>query len=204
MWHLIWVYTVCHRQVFRCYQFSLPATSFKTHGHVYSSCVQSAMLHASETWPFTKPNLKRLQWNDRAMIRQICYVKQDIVTTRSNASCTAWHWGSWPHCEGEKALLVWTCGMLQRCNQDSLSHTGWWKAWAWEAQADMESADREGLQRVEALGYWPSWQTPGDLCKICHVCNKPANWKGAHWCGCCPCTCMLIKNPMMMMMMTKD
>ena len=43
------------------------------------------MLHASETWPLTKPNLQRLQRNDRAMIRQICNVKpQDIVTTRSN------------------------------------------------------------------------------------------------------------------------
>ena len=42
------------------------------------------MLHASETWPLTKPNLHRLQWNDRAMI-QICNVKlQDIVTIRSN------------------------------------------------------------------------------------------------------------------------
>ena len=59
--------------------------SFKTHGHVYSSCVRSAMLHASETWPLTKPNLRRLQQNDRAMIGQICNVRpQDIVTTRSN------------------------------------------------------------------------------------------------------------------------
>ena len=59
--------------------------SFKTRGHVYSSCVRSAMLHASETWPLTKPNLQRLQRNDRAMIRQICIVRpQDIVTTRSN------------------------------------------------------------------------------------------------------------------------
>ena len=59
--------------------------SFKTLGHVYSSCVRSAMLHASETWPLTKPNLQRLQRNDRAMIRQICNVRpQDIVTTRSN------------------------------------------------------------------------------------------------------------------------
>ena len=59
--------------------------SFKTRGHVYSSCVQSAILHASETWPLTKPNLQRLQRNDRAMIRQICNVRpQDIVTTRSN------------------------------------------------------------------------------------------------------------------------
>ena len=55
--------------------------SFKTHGHVYSSCVRSAMLHASETWPLTKPNLQHLQRNDRAMIRQICNVRpQDIAT----------------------------------------------------------------------------------------------------------------------------
>ena len=27
------------------------------------------------------------------------------------------------------------------------------EAWAWEAQNDMEAADREGLQTVEALGY---------------------------------------------------
>ena len=42
------------------------------------------MLHASETWPLTKPNLQRLQRNDRAMIRQICNVRpQDIVTIRT-------------------------------------------------------------------------------------------------------------------------
>ena len=59
--------------------------SFKTRGCVYSACVRSTMLHASETWPMTKPNLKRLQLNYRAMIRQICNVrKQDVVTTRSN------------------------------------------------------------------------------------------------------------------------
>ena len=38
----------------------LPAL-FKPPGHVYSSCVQSAMLHASETWPLTKPILQCLQ-----------------------------------------------------------------------------------------------------------------------------------------------
>ena len=59
--------------------------SFMTRGRVYSSYVWSAMLHASETWPLTKPNLQGLQRNDRAMIRQICNVRlQDIVTTRSN------------------------------------------------------------------------------------------------------------------------
>ena len=41
--------------------FSSRHLSFKTRGRVYSSCVRSAMLHASETWPLTKPNLQRLQ-----------------------------------------------------------------------------------------------------------------------------------------------
>ena len=34
--------------------------SLKTYGRMYSFCVQSAMLHASETWPLTKPNLQHL------------------------------------------------------------------------------------------------------------------------------------------------
>ena len=58
--------------------------SYKTRGHVYSSCVWSAMLHASETWPLTKTNLQCLQCNDRAMIRQICSIKPEyVVTVRS-------------------------------------------------------------------------------------------------------------------------
>ena len=55
--------------------------SYKTSGHVYSSCVLSPMLHASETWPLTKTNL---QCSDRAMIRQICSIKpEDVATVRS-------------------------------------------------------------------------------------------------------------------------
>ena len=42
------------------------------------------MLHASETWPLTKPSLQHLQRNDRAMIRQVCNVKpQDTANIRS-------------------------------------------------------------------------------------------------------------------------
>ena len=59
--------------------------SYKTRGHVYSSCVRGAMLHASETWPLTKTNLQRLQRNDRAMIRQICSIKpEDVARVRSS------------------------------------------------------------------------------------------------------------------------
>ena len=56
--------------------------SYKTRGHVYSCCMQSVMLHASELWPLTKMNLQR---NDRAMIRQICSIKpEDVATVRSS------------------------------------------------------------------------------------------------------------------------
>ena len=59
--------------------------SYKTRGYVYSSCVWSAMHHASEIWPLTKTNLQRLQRNDRAMIRQICSIKpEDVATVRSS------------------------------------------------------------------------------------------------------------------------
>ena len=55
--------------------------SYKTCAHLFSSCVRSAMLHVSETWPLTKTNLQR---NDWAMIRQICSIKpEDVATVRS-------------------------------------------------------------------------------------------------------------------------
>ena len=42
------------------------------------------MLHASETWPLTRPNLQRLLRNNRATIRKICNVKtQDTATITS-------------------------------------------------------------------------------------------------------------------------
>ena len=58
--------------------------SYKTRGHVYSSCVRSAMLHANETWPLTTTNMQPLQRNDRAMISQICSIKpEDVAMVRS-------------------------------------------------------------------------------------------------------------------------
>ena len=48
----------------------------KTRGRIYNTCVHSALLHASETWPLTKQSLLHLQRNDRAMIKQLCHVNQ--------------------------------------------------------------------------------------------------------------------------------
>ena len=79
------------------------------------------------------------------------------------ATFVAWHWGSGPHSEGEKIPMVWTCGTLQWCSQDSLWHTGWWKAWACEAQNDMEAPDREGLQSGSSRLSTLMIDVPGDL-----------------------------------------
>ncbi|XP_014675865.1 PREDICTED: uncharacterized protein LOC106815854 [Priapulus caudatus] len=48
--------------------------SLRTRGHVYGTCVRSAMLHGSKTWAVKSVDLQRLRGNDRAMIRWICNV----------------------------------------------------------------------------------------------------------------------------------
>ena len=105
----------------------------------------------------TKPPTAAAEWQGNDQTDLQCQAAGCCHHQVQWTTWAAWHWGSGPHSEGEKAPLVWTCGILQWCSQDSLSHTGWRKVWAWEAQDDMEAADREGLQTVEALSYQPSW-----------------------------------------------
>ena len=57
------------------------------------------------------------------------------------------------------------------------------KVWAWEAQDDLEAADREGLQRVQALMIG----IPRELILDLPFTQLPASWKGM-W--------MLPLNPM--------
>ena len=131
--------------------------SFKTHGCVYSSCVRSAMLHASETWPLTKPNLQHLQQNDRAIIRQICNVRpQDIVTTRSNELLVRLGIEDLDLILKERRLPWY--GHVERSNGAVKT--------AFDIQVDGKRGPgrpkmtwkqlTEGLQRVEALSYQPS------------------------------------------------
>ena len=61
--------------------------SFKTCGHVYSTCVRSAMLHASETWPVTKPCLQRLQRNDSNDQTDLQYVYSATLIKNNSNIC---------------------------------------------------------------------------------------------------------------------
>ena len=100
-----------------------------------------------------KPPTSAAVWQGNDQMDLHCQAARHCHYRVQWAACLAWHWGPGPHLEGEKAPLVWTGGTVQRCNQVSLWHTGWWKVWSWVAQDDIEAADREGSRRVEALGY---------------------------------------------------
>ena len=51
--------------------------SLRTCGKVFNTCVCSALLHGSETWAPTAPDLQLLRWNYRSMVRWICGVRDD-------------------------------------------------------------------------------------------------------------------------------
>ena len=141
------------------YQFSLPTTSLARHVVTCTALVcraQCSMPVRLGHWQSQTP-MSAAKWHGNDQKDLQCQAARHCHHQIKWATCTARHWGSGPHSEGEKASLVWTCGTLQWCSQDSFWPTGWWKAWAWEAKADMEAADREGLQRVEGLAYRPSW-----------------------------------------------
>ena len=46
-----------------------------TRGKVFSACTRSALLHGSETWAPTVPDLQRFRRNEKAMVRWFCGVK---------------------------------------------------------------------------------------------------------------------------------
>ena len=51
--------------------------SLRTRGKVFNACVRSTLLHGSETWAPTAPDLQRLRQNDRSMVCWICGVRDD-------------------------------------------------------------------------------------------------------------------------------
>jgi len=55
----------------------------KVRGRFKSGCVQSSMLHGSETWPIRKENEVALQWAEMRMVRWMCGVKlQDRIPSK--------------------------------------------------------------------------------------------------------------------------
>jgi len=80
---------------------------------LYSSCVQSSMLHGSETWPVRKENEVALQRAEMRMVGWMCGIKlQDRISSRveretrirwHNLSTTAIVW----HVLQKKTIIGW-------------------------------------------------------------------------------------------------
>ena len=140
--------------------------SFKAHGHVYSSCVWSAMLHAcgrGHGQRQTSNVFSRMtgQWSDRSAMSS--HTKLSPSGSVSYLRSLALRiWTSFSRREGS-APLVWTCETFLWCSQDSLWHTGWWKEWALEAQDNLEAADRGIAESGSSLLSALMIDTPGDL-----------------------------------------
>ena len=89
----------------------------KTHGHVYSSCVQSAMLHASTTWPLTKPNSNVCseltgQWSERsAMSSRKTLSPPEPVSYLCRYALS--NWTSFCRKKGSAGMDMWNAPMVQ-------------------------------------------------------------------------------------------
>ena len=73
-------------------------------GRLYISCVQSSVLHGSETWFVRKENLVALQRAEMRMVRWMCGVKlKDRLSSKEQRErrsiCFA----------AKQAALVWAC-----------------------------------------------------------------------------------------------
>ena len=222
--------------------------SYKTHGHVYSSCVRSAGSHlllpgwhdfcwwrlrnnghyscenslegvqgattsshipppllqdtwpciqllraeyhapCQWNWPMTKTNLLRLQRNDRATIRQICSIKsEDVAKVRSSILLA----------KLEDLDLILRERRLRWFGH--VEHS----SGAIRTACDIQTDGRHGAGRPKLTWkrlrerYCSEWKlTTVDPQE--RSTWRSVTWKGAHWCGWCLCTCMLIKNLIML------
>ena len=158
LWPFNHVWKPPGRSLRSCYQFSLPATSLSRHMAMCTALVcgaQCSMPVRLGHWQSQTSNVcsgMTGQSSDRSVMSS----HMTLSPPGPMSYLRGLAWRSWTSFWRREGQLVWTYGTLQWCSQGSLWHTGWWKAWAWEAQDDMEVADREGLQRVEALVYRPS------------------------------------------------
>ena len=117
--------TTCMKTAWKKFKELLPVLSshhlsLKTRGH---DCVQllCAECNAPCQWDLAIDKAKsptsaaKWQGNDQTDLQ--CQAARHCHHQIQWATCAAWHWGS----EGEKAPLVWTCGMLQWCSQDTVT-----------------------------------------------------------------------------------
>ena len=134
-----------------------------SHAHVQLLCVER---NAPYQWDLAIDKAKlpasAAEWQGNGQTDLQCQAARHCYHQVQWATWAAWHWGSGPH-----SPLVWTCGTHQWCSQNSLSHTGWGKAWALEAQDDMKQLTERDCREWKLSAINPhdryQWMIPGDL-----------------------------------------
>ena len=162
--------------------------SFKTCGRVYSSCVQSTMRHASETWPLTKPNLQPLQRNDGQ------WSDRPAMSSSKTLSPSAWHWKTWTSSwrkEGSAGMETWNTPTVQ--SSQPVTYSVMEKVSLGGPRWHVSSRQRICREwKLSAIDPHDRHTWRSGVRSAIHAAST--TWKGAgHWCGCCPSTCRLIE-----------
>ena len=141
-----------------CYQSSLHATSLSKHVAVCTALVcgaQCSMPARLGHWQSPTSSVcseMTGQWSDRsAMSGRKTLSPPGPMSYLCSLALRIWT--SFWRREDSDGMDMWNAPVVQ--SRQPLTYR--LMESVWKAQNDMEAADREGLQRVEALGYQPSW-----------------------------------------------
>ena len=116
--------------------------SFIMRGRLYSSCVQSSMLHGSETWPLRKENVVALQWVEMRMVRWMCGDKLKDRFSSKELRETRYRWHS-IGITAEQAAMVWAFAAKRRWWLGEEMH-GVWSSGS-KTKEDLERGCQRGL-----------------------------------------------------------
>ena len=180
-----------------CCQFSLHATSLSKHMAMCTALVfraQCSMPARLGHWQSQTSSIcseMTGQWSDRsAMSDRKTFSPPGPMSYLCSLALRIWT--SFWRREDSDGMDMWNAPMVQPLTYRLMESVGLggprWHGNSWQRGIAESGSSRPSTLMIDI---------PGDLVEICHVCSKPAIWKGAHWYGCCPCTCTLIKNPIM-------
>ena len=171
-----------------CCQFSLPASSLSRNLAICIAleCNPGRLGHSQSQ---TSSPMSATEWQGNFQIDLQCQGSRHCHHKVQWATCAAWHWRPGPHPEGEKAPLYgqyYNDAVRSACDKQVGGKRG-----PGRPKMTMEAADRERSQSVEAFDpHDRHTSRSGVRSAMCAASQLPG--RGAHWCSCCPCTCMLI------------
>ena len=141
-----------------------------------------------------KPPTSAAKWQGNDQTDLQCQAARHYHHQIQWATCATWR-------EGSAGMDMWNALVMVQSRQPFLTYRLMegvdlggprWHGSSWQRGFPESGSSRLSILMIDI---------PGDLVWDLPCVQQASYMEGALWCGCCPCTCMLIKNPMMMMMM---